>query len=196
MHAGSHYDIGRQRFVFTREVPGIGGLIHKLLENTNIVGLNIIYTVELANAPLLWLMERVKAIQPHLLAGPAVHYLDTWRRDDWPAIWHFPWCRPLQIDAYDTLYQRLRTLLPVQQVPQSSSALEGFVSSQVLIDRHIPQAPAGQPVNFYRHPEAEDPTEAFQSFQTACGASTVYISQAFQHFKLVNFRQPAFVRDL
>lgn len=182
-NAGSHYDIGRQRFIFFRDVPGIEGKLHRLLADTNLLGINIMYTVNLANAPLQWLIERVQATQPHLLPASVEFYL-RYANNKWPLLWYFPLCRPLLIDAYDSLIQRVGTLLPLEQVPDFSSAIKGFVSSQVLLDRHIPQAPE-QRVKFYdMHPGGADPEQAF----------IIYISRAFQNFKLVNFCDYEFVR--
>ena len=142
------------------------------------------YTRELANAPLRWLIERVQATQPHLLPNPARSYRAEYANDDWPCLWYFPLCRPLLIDAYDILFQRVGTLVPLEQVPDFSSAIKGFVSSQVLLDRHIPHAPE-QRVKFYdMHPGGADPEQAF----------IIYISRAFQNFRLVNFRHYEFVR--
>lgn len=142
------------------------------------------YTRELANAPLRWLIERVQATQPHLLPNPARSYRAEYANDDWPRLWYFPLCRPLLIDAYDILFQRVGTLVPLEQVPNFSSAIKGFVSSQVLLDRHIPQAPQDQPVRFYRMQPGANPEQAY----------IIYRSRAFQNFVLVDFRDYIFVR--
>ena len=186
-HAGSHYDIGRQRFIFSRDVPGLEGLVHGILGKSNLLGIDIMYTPSLSNAPLLWLIEHVKAAQPRILPDPAQSYL-RWAQDAWPLLWRFPPFRPLTIDAYDGIVRRFRiqprSLDRVSQFSSPLSALKGFINSQVLVDRDIPQCPV-EPAQFYRmQPGEDDPSKAY----------TPYISQSFQRFILVAFRRHKFIR--
>ena len=160
------------------------GWLHGILGETDLLGINIMYTPSLSNAPLLWLIERVKAAQPEILPDDNQSYLQ-WADDAWPPLYNLPPFRPLTIDAYDGIVRRFGDeLRPLQCVSEFSSAIKGFIESQVLVDRDIPQCPV-EPAQFYRMQPGEDnPSTAY----------TPFISQSFQRFILVDYRRHEFIR--
>lgn len=195
---GSHYDIGRQRFVIGRKGSGLNmvrifeGVVHGVLAQTNILDTNITYTIDLANMPLWWLITRIQAVHlPGVGGGSLLHNRQPsdcsskWAQDDWPWLWHLR--PPYQKDAYDAaLHSWIRRLNPLRFVPfvkgVVDDGLQGLLVAQVLGDRDIPESPI-EPAHFCKRPADDNLGTMYYG----------YHSQSFQAFVHEDFRRLAWV---
>ena len=183
---GSHYNIGRQRFVFGRKGHGLEGTLQRLQKEMNVLHTNVTYTNDLANGPLWWLITKAQAAQPpatndhgKLLDQDPAYYTRRWAQDVEPATWNETDCAPYRKDAYDKMFSSaFGAAKALHLLPVVVDGLQDLLRDQLLADRNIPQSPV-EPAVFFCASAGE--AAAAAQFKT-------YTSQSFQHFEQVSFR--------
>ena len=182
--AGSHYDIGRQRFVLLRKREGLEGMARNIVAAVNPISTNVSYTTDLANGPLFWLLSKVRDAQPHGLGAflrQSPNDCLQWAEDNWPRFSNL-FKEPYTTDAYDKVIGAgLGALKALHLLPVVVDGLQDLLRDQLLASRNIPQSPS-EAAMFYRGHHGFPADAEFTSKK--------YRSDTYEHFQLVNLREP------
>lgn len=153
---GAHWDLGRQRFVPFRTTGGLlEKVAHKIIDVTNLLGVNIEPTPECAVAPLKWMLKCMRQTDPSLFDDEGYdkavsHCLQV--SQQWPFT-----PQALKKNALEILSKRLlRSFSPL-------------FASLALRDRQIPEY---SDANFIGGENGEDNEPAFIS------PGSVFLSKA------------------